>query len=92
MSMYPAPTPTDPASTPAVVSTTDTTQLAARIAALESRVPETSWLFGPSFLKRVFAIWGHYFVAQLIIGIVLFVLFFACTLLFGGLIAGLSNR
>lgn len=27
-----------------------------------------SWLYSDSFLKRAFAIWGHYFVANLIIG------------------------
>lgn len=32
-----------------------------------------SWLYSDSFLKRAFAIWGHYFVANLIIGACVFV-------------------
>jgi hypothetical protein len=28
-----------------------------------------SWLFSDSFLKRAFAVWGHYFVANLIISV-----------------------
>lgn len=75
-----------------VAASDDVNQLAARVAALENRLPANSWLYGNSFLKRVFAVWGHYFVAQLIIGIVLAVLFFACTILFAGLFAGLSQR
>jgi hypothetical protein len=30
----------------------------------------------PSFLKRAFAVWGHYFVAQLIISIPLMIIYF----------------
>ncbi len=33
------------------------------------QVPETG-LQSPNFLKRAFTVWGHYFVAQLIIGLV----------------------
>lgn len=69
----------------------DVNQLAARVAALEARLPANSWLFGNSFIKRVFAIWGHYFVAQLIIGIVIGILFLACTLLFTGLLGNVRD-
>jgi hypothetical protein len=34
------------------------------------RLPRTN-LLNPSFLKRSFAVWGHYFVAQLLIGLVI---------------------
>lgn len=79
--------------TPApMMSSSEVNQLAARVAALENRLPANSWFFGNSFLKRVFAVWGHYFVAQLIIGIVLAILFFTCTIVFAGLFAGLSQR
>lgn len=92
MSSYPV-NPSEPPSSPGVMTpSTDTNQLAARVSALEARLPAGSWLFGDSFLKRVFAVWGHYFVAQLIIGVVLFVLFFACSIIFGLSIAGLTNR
>lgn len=88
MSSYPV----EPSPSPSSSFPSDNSQLAARVAALESRLPANSWLFGDSFIKRVFAVWGHYFVAQLIISIVLGILFFGCTLLFGGMLAGLSNR
>lgn len=41
-----------------------------------------SWLYSDSFLKRAFAIWGHYMVANLIVGaaVGLVVLFLAITL------------
>lgn len=75
-----------------VITSQDPNQLAARVAALEQRLPENSWLFGNSFLKRVFAIWGHYIIAQLIIALVVGGLFLMCFLVFGGLLAGLSRR
>jgi len=37
---------------------------------LEARLPKTN-LLNPNFLKRSFAVWGHYFVAQLIIGLII---------------------
>ena len=51
--------------------------LKTKVARLESRlyrphIPNTS-LLDESFLKRAFAVWGHYVVAQLIIFIILFV-------------------
>jgi hypothetical protein len=39
------------------------------------RVPQTG-MQSPSFLKRAFSVWGHYFVAQLIIGLVAGCLYF----------------
>jgi hypothetical protein len=33
-----------------------------------------SWLYSDSFLKRCFAIWGHFYVAHLIITIPFFIL------------------
>jgi hypothetical protein len=71
---------------------TDAGQLEARVTALENRFPATSWLWGPSFLKRALAMWGHVIVIQLIIAIVLWALFFACTILFAGMFAGFSQR
>lgn len=70
----------------------DMNALAARVAALETRFSPNSWVFGNNFLKRAFGMWGHVFVAQLIIGIVVWAILFACTILFGISIAGLSNR
>jgi hypothetical protein len=75
-----------------MTSSAEINQLAARVSALEARLPANSWLFGDSLLKRIFAIWGHYFLAQLTISIVLFILFFVCTVVFGLSIAGLTNR
>jgi len=80
-------------STPVMSSAaTDVNQLASRVAALETRLPANSWLFGNNFLKRAFAMWGHVFVAGLIIGVVVWIVAFACTLLFGFSVAGLMNR
>ena len=36
-------------------------------------LPNTA-LISPSFLSRAFAVWGHYFVAQLLIAIPIYVL------------------
>jgi hypothetical protein len=38
-------------------------------------LPKTS-LISPSFIQRAFAVWGHYFVAQLIIGIPIACIYF----------------
>ncbi len=38
-------------------------------------LPKTS-LLSPSFIQRAFAVWGHYFVAQLIIGIPIACIYF----------------
>lgn len=70
----------------------DMNALAARVAALETRFSPNSWVFGTSFIKRAFGMWAHVFVAGLIIGLVVWGIAFACTLIFGLSIAGLSNR
>lgn len=58
-----------------------------RIAALEARshsaVPNTK-IVAPGFLTRAFAIWGHYFVAQFLIGIVLTIVWMIIGLIFAG--------
>lgn len=52
-----------------------------KLAALERRVPDTG-IISNNFLKRAFVVWGHYFVANLIIGFCIaacagmFILFF----------------
>ena len=38
-----------------------------KVAALEKKIPRTE-LLNDNFLKRAFVVWGHYFVANLIIG------------------------
>ncbi len=52
-------------------------------------VPRTN-LVNPSFLKRAFAVWGHFFVANLIIGIIVGVVY-ACLMmtLFGSMFGNL---
>lgn len=60
-----------------------------RLDALEARIPNT-WVISPNFFKRAFAIWGHYVIAALIIGIVLVAVIFACTLCTGSF--GLLRR
>ena len=54
-------------------------KLEGRVAALEKRVgalPETA-LLSQSFLSRAFTVWGHLFVAQLILAIPFAIFFFA---------------
>jgi hypothetical protein len=52
-------------------------------------LPQTN-LFSPSFLKRAFAVWGHFFVANLIIGITVGIAY-ACLMmvLFGSMFGSL---
>ena len=42
---------------------------------VQKNVPKTT-LFSPNFIARAFAVWGHYFVAQLLIGLGFFALYF----------------
>ena len=74
----------------------DANDLAARVTALETRFSNTSWLYGPSFLKRAFAMWGHVIVIQFVIGMVISVVMFGCmilfSILFGGMLATLAPR
>ncbi len=44
---------------------------------------QNSWLYSDSFLRRAFAIWGHYFVANLIIGACVAVIAFIVAITFG---------
>lgn len=39
-----------------------------RVAELEEKVPVTA-ILNRSFISRAFAVWGHYFVANLVMGI-----------------------
>ena len=62
----------------------DIEDLRSRISNLESSASRqpiaTSGMMSASFMSRAFSVWGHYFVASLIIGLVLLVL----AALFGG--------
>lgn len=55
-------------------------------------LPQTN-LLSPSFLKRSFAVWGHFFVSNLIIGIVVGIAY-ACLMmvLFGTVFSGLIQN
>lgn len=53
-----------------------------------TRLPDTM-LLDHSFLKRAFAILGHYLVAALIISIPFYLLFFLIAILFGGFWQGI---
>jgi hypothetical protein len=55
-----------------------------------SALPQTN-LLSPKFLTRAFAVWGHYFVASLLIGIVVGVAYCLILTVFGGLAAVLGN-
>jgi len=50
-----------------------------------------SWLYSDSFIRRAFAIWGHYFVANLIIGSVVMVLGFIIAIIFGSFFVAIFN-
>ena len=54
---------------------------------IRETVPKTT-LFSRSFMLRAFTVWGHYFVAQLIIGVGIFVLTMVISLLFFGGLGG----
>ena len=59
-----------------------------RIAALEARIPDTK-LLSNKFMTRAWTVWGHYFVAQLVITAVLWALIMVVGVLFS-LIFGLG--
>lgn len=60
------------------------------IAKYVSRVLPQSNILSPSFLKRAFAIWGHFFVANLIIGIIVAIAYMCLAMvLFGSLYGSL---
>jgi hypothetical protein len=51
-----------------------------RIISLENRIPNTS-LLSPKFVTRAFTVWGHLWVAQLIIALPLYcIIFFLASL------------
>ncbi len=57
---------------------------------IREMIPKTT-LFSRSFMLRAFTVWWHYFVAQFLIALGIFVLVFVISLLaFGGL-GGLTN-
>jgi hypothetical protein len=58
--------------------------LEGRIASLESRLPNTK-VVSPRFMQRAWAIWGHMFVAQLIIGLIVGAISTVIAVLIGGL-------
>jgi hypothetical protein len=47
----------------------------------DTHLPKTN-LLNPNFLKRAFAVWGHYFVAQLMIGLVIAIIYLVILLVF----------
>ena len=57
-----------------------------------SRVLPKTNLFSSSFLKRAFAVWGHFFVANLIIGTTFGVIYFCFVIVvFGSLFHNVSK-
>ena len=61
-----------------------------RIAALEARLPRTK-VVAPGFLTRAFAIWGHMFVANLLISIVVSIVMGILSIIIGGSIAAMID-
>ncbi|MFW5888121.1 MAG: hypothetical protein ACOCVY_00190 [Patescibacteria group bacterium] len=53
----------------------------------KNQLPD-SWLYSQSFLKRAFAVWGHYFVAQLLISIAIGIIMMFFLLLLSGSLMG----
>jgi len=47
---------------------------------VDESIPDTG-ILSKNFLKRAFSIWGHYFVAQLLIAITLFAVYFFAVIL-----------
>jgi len=58
--------------------------------ALMQSLPRTG-LLSQSFMTRAFAVWGHYFVAQLIISLVIFVIYLIFMVVIIGLAGGSFN-
>jgi len=68
---------------PASTSSVDERTIAKYVATF---LPLTN-IVHPSFLKRAFAVWGHYFVAQLIISIPFAIIYYCLlTIMLGGLL------
>lgn len=58
-------------------------KLEKRVNKLETRFPKESWIFGESFIKRAFAIWGYAISAYLMVLVVFGVLGLVIGLLSG---------
>jgi hypothetical protein len=58
-----------------------------RVRSLEMRLPNTK-LLANGFLSRAFAVWGHMFVAQLLIGLIVGVIVTIIAIIFGGAVLG----
>lgn len=59
-----------------------------RIAALERRLPNTK-LIAHSFWTRAWAVFGHYFVASFVLGVILWLIGLVLALVFGASIAAM---
>jgi hypothetical protein len=64
--------------------------LEGRVASLEARLPQTK-LLAASFMSRAFAVWGHYFVANLIIGVIAFAVTLVLVIVFGLSLASITD-
>jgi hypothetical protein len=51
------------------------------------RLPRTN-LLNPSFLKRAFTVWGHWWVSQFIIGLVVLIIYLVVVLVFTLVVGG----
>jgi hypothetical protein len=92
MSMQPSDLPNESqAAVPQSSASSELNQLSARVNALETRLSPNSWLYSNNFFKRALALWGHVFLIQLIIAVVIWAIVFGCVLLFGGLGAIMSR-
>jgi hypothetical protein len=61
------------------------------VRALSPYIPQTN-LLSPSFLKRAFTVWGHFFVANLMVSAVVFVIYLCLMLvLFGSLMGNVPQ-
>ena len=54
---------------------------------INSRLPQTN-LLNSSFLSRAFAVWGHFFVSNLVISIILSVIYFLIIVVLLGSVLG----
>ncbi len=92
---YPQPYPPQayPAQAPAYAppAVDPYSSLEQRVRTLEMRLPNTK-LLATGFLSRAFAVWGHLFVAQLLIGLVVGAVMTVIAIIFGAtMLGGLST-
>lgn len=59
--------------------------------AIMQYLPQTG-LLSQSFMTRAFTVWGHYFVAQLLISLGLFAIYLIIALVFGAVLSGVFNN